>query len=555
MDQNACRKSLKAWSSAAKYSIRTVLICSLAGTAAWIAVAWAVGTLAGGGAAGEKPWIAGVIGLAAIIARAAFLWMGERAADKAGRQMVDAARRDLLERIASHGSGVLAGESAGARAAQIQDRTAKLAGYAARWLPGMRLAILAPVLVLIAAATQSWLVGVLLLLSVAVLPVFIWLTATGTAAKARAQQASLDALSGAFQARAAQTGVIRAFRGVGRETRALSESSEDLRRRTMGILTRAFLSTAVLEFFSSISIALVAVYIGFKLLGVFPFPTGETITLKEGMMALVLAPEFFAPIRRLSTLHHDRADGVAAGDLLGPWLAATADRQVHRLPATERPQPVTFDTATIAQNGTIILKDLSFEAPPGAITVLSGPSGSGKTTCLLALLGQAQIESGTIKFGGQVLRSGDSLADSAAYLRQTPWITEGSVAENLRLAAPGAGYDELKTALRAVGADEFLDLEGGGLDKPLARFGTGLSGGQRQRLALARALLREAPLFLLDEPTAHLDEDAEERFLALVRDLARDRVVLIASHRPAVIRAADRHIRLEASEQEGAANA
>lgn len=544
IDQISSREALRRWSKPARNGNYAVVGWSVLGTFAWVALAWAIAVLVSHAAVGIAAPAALMVGVSAVGIRAIALWRAERSGDSAGRRIVETARRDILSALSDRGAGMLEGESAGVRASHIFDRTQKLAGYAARWQPGMMLAIISPVIILVAAATQSWLSAVLLSISVLVLPVFIWLTASGTAATARAQQASLDELSGVFQQRAAQPGLIRAFRAVGREEAVIAEAAETLRQKTMAILRMAFLSTAVLEFFASVSIALVAVYIGFKLLGVFPFGTGETITLKEGLMTLVLAPEFFAPIRKLSSLHHDRADGAAAAKDIGPWLAGSEAPPVSRWsPLTEAPV-IRFDNIAIERGGQRILHGLSFDAAPGQLTAIAGPSGSGKTSILLSLLGQGDVSSGIIMVGDRPLLSGESLADSIAYLRQTPWITEASIADNLRLARPEATEAELRRALEEADALDFIETGTDGLDRRLARFGAGLSGGQRQRLALARALLKDAPVLLLDEPTAHLDEEAETRFLALLQKIKKDRTVLIASHRLAVLAVADRRVDL-----------
>jgi ATP-binding cassette subfamily C protein CydD len=404
----------------------------------------------------------------------------------------------------------------------------------------MRLAVAGPVIILVAVATQTWLSAVLLIVSVLVLPLFIWLTASETASRARAQQGAMDDLSGAFQSRAAQSGLIRAFRGIRRETDNLHEASLQLRDRTMAILRVAFLSTAVLEFFASVSIALVAVYIGFKLLGVFPFGTGETLTLAEGLTALILAPEFFSPIRKLSSLHHDRADASAAAEMLSDWLSHSDDHPVTRLPVLNTAPVITFENVSLAwTNGAPVVSGLSFEAQPGRITTLAGPSGSGKSTILLSLIGRARLASGTILIGAHGLQPGESLADSIAYIGQTPWLMEGTIRENIAIARPDADDSAIADAARQAGILDFADNSRGGLNQKLARFGAGLSGGQRQRIALARALLRGAPILLMDEPTAHLDPDAQEDFLNKLKDVAAGRTVLIASHSEPLIAASD----------------
>jgi len=536
---------LNAWAAQSDSHLRaTILLQSLA-TAAWIMIAWGVGHAVAAVSQAEPAFLPIFVAALGAAVRTLLVWQADTSAANAGMRMTAAARETIFNQISDVGAGLLSGVGAGERTSQIIDRTAKLYGYGARWLPGMRLAIIGPVIILIAVATQSWLAAALLLVSVLVLPVFIWLTASETAAIARAQQSSLDALSGAFQSRTAKAGLIRAFRGVARQTRVLEDASDTLRQKTMAVLKTAFLSTAVMEFFASISIALVAVYIGFKLLGIFPFGTGETITLAEGLTVLVMVPEFFAPIRRLSSLHHDRADGVAAAEMIGPWLETGFEKKVHRLKRLLCAPEIEFRGVALSFGGAApFLAPTSFTARPSYMTALSGPSGSGKTSCLLALLGNNTLASGEILINGVPLEHGASLADSVAYLRQTPWVTEGSLADNIALARPEASKAEIESAAMQAGVMTFATVERGGLDQPLARFGAGLSGGERQRLALARAVLRDAPIWLLDEPTAHLDEQTEKDFLQRLRSISQGRTVLITSHSESVLSVCDEVINL-----------
>jgi len=543
---------LKRWSGAAKAASGQAFLLQMFGLLAWVGIAFGIGygvdNLSNGKPAG------GLLVLAAgcAMVRALAGWLHDGAAARAGLVIVAAARGEIFETLKARGAGMLEGAGAGMRTSQVIDRTGKLAGYAARWVPGQRMALAGPVIVLVAVATQSWLAAALLLVSVLVLPAFIWLTLGEVTAVARAQQTSLDQLSGAFQARAAQAGIIRAFRAVTRETAVLAEVSSDLRGRTMKVLRVAFLSTAVLEFFASISVAMVAVYVGFKLLGVFPFATGETLTLAEGMTILILVPEFFAPIRKLSALHHDRADGTAAAGFLDDWLEAAAARPLpERLPALRAAPEIAFQDVAVAFGNGARLEGVNFTARPGEMVALTGPSGAGKTTLLKLLVGQGGVTGGAVRVDGAVLAPGASLAESATWISQTPWMIEGSVADNLRLAAPEAGDADLRAALVAVGLAEAGEADAL-LARQLGRGGSGLSGGQRQRIGLARVILRGSGLLLLDEPTAHLDEAAEEDFIRTLWDISRTRTVILGTHSDNLRAACDHVVDLAAHRQEAA---
>lgn len=543
---------MKRWSGAAKAASGQAFLLQMFGLLAWVGIAFGIGYGVDNLSDGEPAGGLLVLAAGCAMVRALAGWLHDGAAARAGLVTVAAARGEIFETLKARGAGMLEGAGAGMRTSQVIDRTGKLAGYAARWVPGQRMALAGPVIVLVAVATQSWLAAALLLVSVLVLPAFIWLTLSEVTAVARAQQTSLDQLSGAFQARAAQAGIIRAFRAVTRETAALAEASSDLRGRTMKVLRVAFLSTAVLEFFASISVAMMAVYVGFKLLGVFPFATGETLTLAEGMTILILVPEFFAPIRKLSALHHDRADGTAAAGFLDDWLEAAAARPLpERLPALRAAPEIAFQDVAVAFGNGARLEGVNFTARPGEMVALTGPSGAGKTTLLKLLVGQGGVTGGAVRVDGAVLAPGASLAESATWISQTPWMIEGSVADNLRLAAPEAGDADLRAALVAVGLAEAGEADAL-LARQLGRGGSGLSGGQRQRIGLARVILRGSGLLLLDEPTAHLDEAAEEDFIRTLRDISRTRTVILGTHSDNLRAACDHVVDLTAHRQEAA---
>lgn len=539
--------ALGRWTAAARADINLTTALSLSSALFTIGFAWSLSVGVSQSLRGEQSldWL--LWGAIALLGRTLALWLSERAAARAGNRIVEAARAEILATVIHDGAASLLGRAPGARVSQIMDRTGLLSGWASRWSPGSRMAVLTPVAILIAAATQSWVAMLLLAASVVTLPLFLWLTVGETRAVASAQQASLDALAGVFQTRTEHAGLIRAFRAIGREAASVASASEALRQQTMRVLRIAFLSTAVLEFFSAVSIALLAVYIGFKLLGLFPFETGENVTLQEGMMVLILAPEFFAPIRRLSSLHHDRADAVAAASALGDWLAVHHHAR-QPLPALRKPPRISFQNVAIAIGSRPAVLGLTFEAEPGCITAISGPSGSGKTSLLLSLLGFARLTDGQVTIDGQPLTAGGSLAASVAYVRQEPWLFEGSLGENLRVGSPQASEEELLGALDRVGASHLASDQDGGLARRIGRGGQGLSGGERQRIAIARALLRNARLWLLDEPTAHLDDASEAELLSLLRGHAADRTIIVATHSAAVLNVADHVVHLPSRE-------
>ncbi|PKP83350.1 MAG: thiol reductant ABC exporter subunit CydD [Alphaproteobacteria bacterium HGW-Alphaproteobacteria-18] len=529
-DRMGAKHWLGRWSSAARGPAGRALLMQILGLLTWGGIAFGLGYGIDRMSRGEPAgWLLGIAAGGAIV-RALAGWLQDGAAARAGLEMVSAARADVFGALRTSGAALFEGADAGTRTSQVIDRTARLSGYAARWLPGRQMAVIGPVIVLMMVATQSWLAAALLLIAVMVLPAFIWVTLSEVTAVARAQQASLDQLSGAFQARAAQAGIIRAFRAVTRETAKLQEASNALRERTMKVLRVAFLSTAVLEFFASISVAMVAVYVGFKLLGVFPFETGETLTLAEGLTILILVPEFFAPIRKLSALHHDRGDGAAAAGVLADWLESGAARPLPvRLPAQQAAPVIEFRNVSLSFGNGAGLEGVSFSVRPGEMAALMGPSGTGKTTLLKLLLGQGAVTSGDIWVDGVRLAPGASLADSVTWISQTPWLVEGNIEENLKVACPEASLEALRAAVVATGLTKEADAAAF-LARSLGRGGSGLSGGQRQRIGLARVILRGSGLLLLDEPTAHLDEASEADFIRTLQDISRTRTVILGTH-------------------------
>ncbi|KTT69607.1 thiol reductant ABC exporter subunit CydD, partial [Sphingomonas sanguinis] len=415
-----------------------------------------------------------------------------------------------------------------------------LDGYVARFLPARRAAAIAPMLVLAATACASWVAA--LILAATLLPfVAAMILAGGAAAdESRRQFVALHRLSARFADRVRALPVVLAFRAEARETGAIGAAAQELADRTMRVLRVAFLSSAALEFFAALSVALVAVYCGFSLLGLLPFTAPETLTLGRAFFVLALAPEFYSPMRRLAAAYHDKQAAETAADTLIPIGDPV------RVAPVVAAAPLNLRDVTIHYPGSDApaVSNLSLRIEPGEMVALLGPSGSGKTSVLHLLLGLAPLTAGSVEAGGAPLAS---LAGQASWAGQHPLLIAGTIRENLLLAHPQADDVALQRAVVSAGLVPMLNRRPGGLDAVIDARGSGLSGGERRRIALARALLKPAPFLLLDEPTAHLDAAAEAALIATIAVAARGRTTLIATHSPALAAIATRIVRLGAA--------
>ncbi|RZJ96916.1 MAG: ATP-binding cassette domain-containing protein, partial [Brevundimonas sp.] len=296
----------------------------------------------------------------------------------------------------------------------------------------------------------------------------------------------------------------------------------------------AFLSSGVLEFFSALSVALIAVYCGFNLLRLLPFPVPETLDLPRAFFVLALAPEVYQPLRRLAAAYHDRqAAEAAAPSLVTPDPVAPV-----RAPPGDAPATIRFRNVAIAYDGAApVITGFDLEVRPGQIVALVGASGAGKSSLLHLLLGLAPLTRGEVEVRGQPLSAAGGFARDIAWAGQSPMVTPGTLAENIALADQTACPGRLRIAADKAGLT-------GPLDRWIDERGGGLSGGERRRLGLARAMLKRAPILLLDEPTANLDPASEQAVLDLIREAAKGRTTLIATHSPAVAALADHVVRL-----------
>lgn len=451
---------------------------------------------------------------------------------KASLEIRHGLRCRLLAVLGQTPTGMLHAEGEGAVVSQLLDQVDALDAWLQRYVVQAQLAVWVPVLLLVAIFPVSPLAGALMLLTAPLVPMFMIILGHMAANSSRRQLQALSRLSGRFLDLVRGMRSLQRLQATQQAAEQVRRASESYRERTMGVLRLAFLSSAVLEFFAALAIALVAVYLGLGLLGILPWAKGEVpVPYTGALFVLLLAPEFYAPLRQLGNDYHAKADAEAALQELQPVLDAGQQGLQGRqtLSACTAPAIAMREVRVVSGAGRLRLQLESLEIASGSSVLVQGVSGAGKSTLLQLLLG-------AMPWQGRISINGVNLADlqQAAwlnqldYLAQQPRFMQGTLAQNLRLAQPQATDVELCQVLMQVGLAEVLADRG--LELELNERGGGLSGGQLSRLALACLLLRDRPLWLLDEPTAHLDPDSRQQIHQLLRSLAAGRTLLLVSH-------------------------
>jgi len=506
-------------------TLQAVLMC----VGAWL-VAHALAGAIFGGQGLARLWP--VLAILPALALARFglgLWQ-RRATFEAGARVSERVRDDLQERVRRLGPQWAARQSGGDLVTRLVDGVDALVPYYAGYLPQAALAAIVPaVILLVTLAADPW--SALVLLAMApLIPLFMVLAGQAAAQASQRRWKRLRRMGAHFMDALSGLTTLRLFRAVSRERELLAATGDAYRRETMAVLRVAFLSALVLEFFATVSIAVLAVLIGFRLMW-------GRLGFEPGLFVLLLAPEFFLPLRALGTQRHRRMDAVAAAEDLVDLLAAPIDAAAPAAPrvalAADR-VALAFEQVRFGYDADrIVLRDLDLAVPAGSALTVVGASGSGKSTLLALLMGFARPQSGRILVDGQDLASLDieSWRRLIAWVPQRAHVFHGSLRDNLLLAAPNADRLALERALQAAALGPLVARLPHGLDTPLGERGQGLSGGERQRLALARAWLRDAPLLLLDEPMQHLDGATAAAIDAALKRLSRGRTVIRVAHR------------------------
>ena len=466
--------------------------------------------------------------------RAIILWAREKIGFQSGQLLRNHIRQKILDKIHLVGPATINQKPAGSWASIMLEQVENLHNFYARFLPQQSLSAIVPVVILIAVFPLNWAAGLILMITAPLVPVFMILVGIAAADSSQKNMETLARLSAQFLDRLRGLETLRLFNRTSEQTEHIENSTEDFRETTMDVLKLAFLSSAVLEFFTSISIALMAVYFGFSYLGQIEFGSYNTpLTLFTGFFCLILAPEFYQPLRDLGAYYHDRAAGIGAADAIVDFLESdylTVHQNEKTISLESAVEISAENLVVLSTQGSALTKPLNFQIPANHNVALVGQSGAGKTSLMNVILGFLPYE-GSLKINGQELRE-SNLSDwrkHIAWVGQNPLLLQGTIKENLLLGDIQTSDEKIHRALSHAQATEFIDKLG--LDYEIKDGGLGISVGQAQRLAIARALLRKDSLLLLDEPTASLDAQSENLVLQALNEMSCYQTTLMITHR------------------------
>lgn len=474
------------------------------------------------------------IGLAAmIVGRAVCTWGKEITGYRCGEYVRVYIRQQILDKLRDLGPAHIKGKPAGTWATLLLEQVEEMQDFFSRYLPQMSLAVFIPFIILVVVFPSNWAAGLIFLITAPLVPLFMALAGMKAADANKKNFKALQRLSGHFYDRLQSMTTIRLFHRAQAETELLRSASDVLRKSTMDVLRIAFLSSAVLEFFTSISIAITAVYFGFSYIGELNFGYyGASITLFTGLFVLVLAPEFYQPLRDLGTYYHAKAQALGAAESLVEFLEADVEAAQSGSTILPSPESIIISATNLevfSSEKTQLLGPVSFIIDANQTTALVGPSGAGKTSLINAILGFLPY-TGSLTINGIEVKE-LNLKDwrkNISWVGQNPLLINGTIYENITLGQQDISEEQLSKVLKDAFADEFVYKHG--LDYHISDRSGGLSVGQAQRLALARAMLQQGSFWLLDEPTASLDAHSENLVMRALDNNTNNTTTLMVTH-------------------------
>ncbi|MDX6204330.1 MAG: ATP-binding cassette, subfamily bacterial CydD [Frankiales bacterium] len=545
------RRAARAWLVAARRHGRAHFLAAgvadvVAGAAAVVG-SWCMATLIVAGIGPRQPSglhgaIVGVA-LAALGAALAAL-IAARLAEAGAVRVETAVRDELLERLLC-GDAVDESVTPAGAATAVMVHLPQIGAYFRGYARAAIATVTVPAVILVAAFPASWVVGVLLLLALPIIPINMAVTGLGATEVSRRQIMQIDELSAQVLERLQAASTLRALGAIEQQRRVVERAAQELARRTMAVLRVAFLASTALEWVSTFGIGMVAMYTGATLLGYVhaaPLPAG--IAPRSAVFVLLLAPEFFLPLRRFAAAYHQGQEAIAAAEVLRS-LTGTRPVTPDRGRATWTGVPPRVEIRDVSvrypTRSSQALTDITFTLPSGSVFGLAGGSGSGKSTLLRVAGGWLAATEGQV----QIDRPPPGQGRRALLIAQRPYLFPGTLADNLALGQPGLTACRMWEAIARAELTEVVRKLPEGLDTVLGERGWGLSAGEAQRISIARAFLSDAAFLIVDEPTAHLDRDTERSLIEPLRDLLRGRTALVASHSDVVLGLADYVMTLE----------
>lgn len=473
---------------------------------------------------------------ALIVGRGLATWGSSASAHFVAVQVKSDLRRRLLAHLLALGPVYARGERSGELVNTATEGVESLHAYFADYLPGLFTAALVPLLILLVVFPVDLLTGVVLLVTAPLIPLFMILIGRVAGSVARRQYGALSRMSAHFLDVMQGLTTLKLFNRSQRQVETIRRITDQFRETTMGVLRIAFISALALELLATLSVAIVAVEVGVRLLG-------GGLPFQQALFLLVLAPDYYLPLRALGAKFHAGTEGAAAAERIFAILETPGPPQ----PTQAQPVPadlrIRFDDVRLAydQGERPALNGVTFALPPGQRVALVGPSGGGKSTIAGLLLRFLEPDSGVIHVGDVPLHHIDAAAwrQQIAWVPQQPYLFNASIADNIRLGRPDAPLDAVMAAARQAGAHEFINALPQGYDTIAGERGARLSGGQAQRIAIARAFLKDAPLLLLDEATSSLDPETESVIEATLARLMQGRTSLVIAHRLSTVYQAD----------------